>query len=72
VSWILIEKRWSRRLVVPCSRSDKGLRRCGLRRLAGDFTFVGTRGGSATVLGQLAFFANFLGVSGLFARWRDE
>ncbi|KFB68296.1 MAG: Transposase [Candidatus Accumulibacter vicinus] len=28
-------------------------------------------GGSATALGQLAFFAEFLEVSGLFARWRD-
>ncbi|MEF8759145.1 MAG: hypothetical protein V5B36_05320 [Candidatus Accumulibacter sp. UW25] len=27
--------------------------------------------GSATALGQLAFFAEFLEVSGLFARWRD-
>jgi hypothetical protein len=28
-------------------------------------------GGSATALGQLAFFAEFLEVSGLFARWMD-
>ena len=28
-------------------------------------------GGSATALGQLPFFAEFLEVSGLFARWRD-
>ena len=28
-------------------------------------------GGSATALGQLAFFAEFLEVSGLFARWRE-
>ncbi len=28
-------------------------------------------GGSATALGQLAFFAEFLEVSGLFARWKD-
>ena len=28
-------------------------------------------GGSATAPGQLAFFAEFLEVSGLFARWRD-
>ncbi len=28
------------------------------------------KGGSATALGQLAFFAEFLEVSGLFARWR--
>ena len=28
-------------------------------------------GGSATALGQLTFFAEFLEVSGLFARWRD-
>jgi len=28
-------------------------------------------GGSATALGQLPFFAEFLEVSGLFARWLD-
>ncbi|MCB1968376.1 MAG: hypothetical protein KDI64_20645, partial [Candidatus Accumulibacter sp.] len=28
-------------------------------------------GGSATALGQLAFFAEFLEVSGLFARWKE-
>ena len=28
-------------------------------------------GGSATALGQLPFFAEFLKVSGLFARWLD-
>jgi hypothetical protein len=29
-------------------------------------------GGSATALGQLAFFAEFLEVSGLFARWKES
>ncbi len=29
-------------------------------------------GGSATALGQLVFFAEFLDVSGLFARWVDD
>jgi hypothetical protein len=28
-------------------------------------------GGSATALGQLVFFAEFLDVTGLFERWRD-
>ena len=28
-------------------------------------------GGSASALGQLAFFAEFLEVSGLFARWKE-
>jgi hypothetical protein len=29
-------------------------------------------GGSATALGQLAFFAEFLEVSGLFSRWKES
>jgi hypothetical protein len=31
--------------------------------------YVGIEGGSTTAMGQLAFFAEFLEVSGLFSRW---
>lgn len=37
----------------------------------GRFQVRWDEGGSATALGQLAFFAEFLEVSGLFARWVD-
>lgn len=37
----------------------------------GQFQVRWDEGGSATALEQLAFFAEFLEVSGLFARWRD-
>ena len=38
----------------------------------GRFQVRWDEGGSATALGQLAFFAEFLEVSGLFARWMDS
>ena len=38
----------------------------------GRFQVRWDEGGSATALGQLAFFAEFLEVSGLFARWTEE
>jgi hypothetical protein len=37
----------------------------------GRFQVHWDEGGSATALGQLAFFAEFLEVSGLFAHWKD-
>ena len=37
----------------------------------GRFQVRWDEGGSATAMGQLAFFAEFLEVSGLFARWVD-
>jgi hypothetical protein len=37
----------------------------------GRFQVRWDEGGSATALGQLAFFAEFLEVTGLFERWRD-
>ena len=37
----------------------------------GRFHIRWDEGGSATALGQLPFFAEFLEVSGLFARWVD-
>ena len=37
----------------------------------GRFQVRWDEGGSATALGQLAFFAEFLEVSGLFARWTE-
>ena len=39
--------------------------------LGGRFHVRWDEGGSATALGQLVFFAEFLDVSGLFARWVD-
>ncbi|MDO9068512.1 MAG: hypothetical protein Q7W05_08650 [Deltaproteobacteria bacterium] len=37
----------------------------------GRFLVRWDEGGSATALGQLAFFAEFLEVSGLFDRWTE-
>ncbi len=38
----------------------------------GRFQVRWDEGGSATALGQLAFFAEFLNVSGLFSRWVEQ
>ena len=42
-----------------------------LRTPGGRFQVRWDEAGSATALGQLAFFAEFLEVTGLFERWRD-
>lgn len=43
-----------------------------LSTLGGRFHVRWDEGGSATAMGQLAFFAEFLEVTGLFSRWADS
>lgn len=50
---------------------ERGVEELRLATPGGCFHVRWDEGGSATALGQLAFFAEFLEVSGLFARWVD-
>ena len=66
------QKELVKAVVTVLQESECAVQELRVATPGGRFQVRWDEGGSATALGQLAFFAEFLDVSGLFARWMEE